>query len=203
MWIAVTAPRFGWAWLGWFGLVAVAGVFIPGAANHATLARAYLAGPVVLYALSRSTIGVFAVTVALAGLTDLVDGTIARRAGGPTPFGGALDPVVDGLFFGAAAAGLAAGGLYPWWLAGVVAFRYGGPALVGGLLLLSGRRPKLVHTLFGQLSTVLIAGLLGWLALWRALGLDSTALLVAAEVIIPLAALATFANLAWALRARG
>ena len=34
--------------------------------------------------------------------------------------GGALDPVVDGIFFGAVALGLALGGAYPLWLAGLV-----------------------------------------------------------------------------------
>ena len=52
-------------------------------------------------------------TVALAGLTDLVDGTVARRFKSPTNFGGGLDPVVDGLFAAALAFGLAFGGVFP------------------------------------------------------------------------------------------
>lgn len=202
-WLASARPPGGWAWLAAFAVVAAAGVLIPGAANQVTLSRAYLAVPAFVYALRPATFALLAVTVALAGLTDLVDGTVARRLGRPTAFGGGLDPVVDGLCFGAAAAGLAAGGGYPWWLAAVVMGRYGLPALAGGALLLAGRRPRLVHTLFGQLSTVLIAGLLGWLALWRGLGLDGGPLVAAAEVIVPAATVLTFANLAWSARSPG
>jgi len=67
------------AWLvAWFVAVAVVGAFVPGEANQVSLARAYLAGPAFMYALDGQ-FAALAVTVAIAGLTDLVDGTIARR----------------------------------------------------------------------------------------------------------------------------
>jgi cardiolipin synthase len=141
-----------------------------------------------------------ALTVALAGLTDVLDGAVARRFERTTSLGGALDPVVDGVFFGAVAVGLAAGGAYPGWLAAVVVIRYLIPALAGGLLLLVGRRPRLSHTPLGQVSTVLIAVLLGGVGLLRAVGRDTTLLLLVSEIIIPIAALATFGNLLWANR---
>jgi cardiolipin synthase (CMP-forming) len=195
---AVAAHAPGWL-VAWFGVVAVAGAFIPGEANQVSLARAYLAAPAFAYALT-SEFGSLAVTVALAGLTDLVDGTIARRFAHPSSFGGGLDPVVDGLFAGALCVGLALGGTFPLWLALVIVARYLLPALGGGLLMAIGRRPELRHTLTGQVSTVLILVLVGGVVLLRGLHQESSGLLGAAEVVIPLAAVATFAHLAWASR---
>lgn len=172
--------------------------FLPGVANQVTFARAYLALPALAYATRPGGFGGLAVTVAIAGATDLLDGTIARRFERPTQLGGGLDPVVDGVFFGATAFGLAAGGAYPWWIFGVVAARYGLPALVGGVLVLLRRPVRLRHTFFGQVSTALIAVLLGWVALWRGLGLEPGRIVTAAEVVIPVATALTFANLAWA-----
>jgi cardiolipin synthase len=196
-----------WAWaagesplvLGWLVAVAGVGAFIPGEANQVSLARAYLAAPAFAYALTGQY-GLLAVTVAVAGLTDLVDGTVARRFAQPTHFGGGLDPVVDGLFTGALCVGLALGGTLPLWLALVAIARYLLPALGGGLLMVLGRRPELRHTLTGQVSTVLILVLVGGVCLLRGLHQDASALLIGAEVVIPLATLATFAHLAWASR---
>jgi len=140
--------------------------------------------------------------VAIAGLTDLVDGTIARRFDKPSTFGGGLDPVVDGLFLGALTFGLAAGGGIPWWLAVVVVLRYLLPALAGGLLILLRRPPELRHTLMGQVSTVLILVLIGGTCLIRGLGQDPGNFALAAQVVIPIATVATFIHLAWALRYR-
>jgi cardiolipin synthase len=196
-----------WAWaagesplvLAWLVAVGVVGAFIPGEANQVSLARAYLAAPAFAYALTGQ-FGLLAVTVAVAGLSDLVDGTVARRFAQPTHFGGGLDPVVDGLFTGALCVGLALGGALPLWLALVVIARYLLPALGGGLLILLGRRPELHHTLTGQVSTVLILVLVGGVCLLRGLHQDASALLIGAEVAIPLATLATFVHLAWASR---
>lgn len=195
-WLALTRPSGPpGLYLAWWLIVAVAGLFLGGVANQVTLARAYLAAPALTYAVDPSGLGLLAITVTLASLSDLVDGTVARRLAEPTRVGGALDPVVDGIFFGAVAVGLAVGGAYPGWLAAVVIIRYGLPALVGALLLRLGRPPHLRHTLLGQASTTLIAVLLGWVGLWRGLGLDAAPVVRGAEVVIPLATVATFGNL--------
>lgn len=184
----------------WFIFLIVAGTNLPGAANQVTLARAYLALPSLVYALDPGSYGALAVCVALAGVSDLADGTLARRFG-TSRLGGGLDPVVDGVYFGAVAIGLAVGGAYPGWLAAVVVARYSLPALAAAALLAAGRRPELRHSLFGQASTVLIAALLGLVALLRGLGQDASPVVAVASVVIPLATLATFANLAWNARA--
>ena len=185
----------------WFIALVLAGSRLPGPANQVTLARAYLALPAFVYGLRPDGLGALAVTVAVASVTDLVDGTVARRFAQPTSLGGALDPVVDGIFFGAVALGLALGAAYPAWLALVVLARYAVPALAGGALLLAGRRPRLTHTLFGQVSTTLIAVLLGWVALFRGLGQETSPVVAGAAVAIPLSTLLVFANLAWENRA--
>lgn len=185
----------------WFIPLIAVGTQLPGPANQVTLARAYLAAPALVYASSPGSLGALAVCVAVASLTDLLDGTVARRWSAPSRLGGGLDPVVDGVFFGAVAVGLALSGLYPWWVAAAVILRYWLPALVGGALLLSDRRPTLYHSVVGQASTVAIAILLGGAALLRGLGQDPAAVVRVAEVAVPALAVATFANLAWDNRA--
>ena len=186
-------------YIAWFVIVAAAGCFIPGEANQVTLSRAYLAGPALAYAVQQEY-APLAVTVAIAGVTDLLDGTVARRLGQLSNFGGGLDPVVDGIFMGAFVIGIAIGGAIPLWLALVVIARYLLPALAAGALLLTGRRPELRHTLTGQVSTTLILVLLGGICLFRGLDQDPGNLVTAAEIVIPIATVATFVHLAFALR---
>jgi len=205
--VAYMALGVAWVWLSdapWpvavlFVVVAVVGAFVPGAANHVSLARAYLAVPAAQYA-GHEQYAQLAVIVALAGLTDLVDGTVARRFGSPTNFGGGLDPVVDGVFLGALAFGLALGGAFPMWLALVVLVRYLLPAIGGAVVLASGRKVELRHTLTGQISTTLNLTLIGGVALLRGLGIDPGNLVIGAEIVLPVATVATFVHLAFALR---
>ena len=182
----------------WFVAVALIGAFIPGIANQVSLARAYLAAPALAYAVAPDRIGLLAVVLAIAGLTDLVDGTIARRFDRPSTLGGGLDPVVDGLLLGAVGIGLVIGGIIPAWLAAVIVVRYLLPA-VGGLVLISmHRRPELRHTVSGQISTALIIVLVGGICLFRFFNQDVSNVVLGAEVAIPIATVATFIHLGWA-----
>ncbi len=195
LWFVVT--RQAWWILAWFAIVAVAAAFVPGAANQVSLARAYLAAPALAFGLQQA-FGATALVVALAGLSDLVDGTVARRFGQPSNFGGGLDPVVDGVFMGALVLGLSLGGAFPVWLAIVVIARYLLPALAGAVLLMAHRPVELRHTLTGQVSTSLILVLVGGIVLFRALGLDASNVVTGAEIVLPVATLATFVHLAYA-----
>jgi cardiolipin synthase (CMP-forming) len=188
------------ALVAYFVVVAAIGSFVPGEANQVSLARAYLAAPGFVYAARLEGLGLLAVVVALAALTDLVDGTVARRFAHLSTLGGGLDPVVDGLFMGAVVAGLVVSGVIPAWLAAVVVGRYLLPALAGAVLIGLHRRPELRHTLAGQVSTSLILILIGGVALFRGLNQDPSGLVAAAQVVIPLATVATFAQLAWVAR---
>ncbi len=200
-WVYVSGTRgvAGWLEAVWFATVAALAAYLRGPANQVSLARAYLAGPAFLYALHQDY-ALLAVVVAVASVTDLVDGTIARRFATTSQLGGGLDPVVDGLFAGGLVLGLALGGTFPLWLALVIVARYLLPAVAGGALLVMGRRPELRHTLMGQVSTVLILVLVGGVCLFRGLHQEASGLLNAAEVVIPVATIATYANLAFALR---
>ena len=200
-----------WAWLSgqpgpplfvivWIVLVAAAGAFIPGMANQVTLARAYLAAPALVYAMSPSGFGPLAVTVAIAGLTDLVGGTVARRTHAVSSLGGGLDPVVDGMFIGAMGLGLTIAGAIPLWLAVVAVARYVLPVLGGAVLVLRHKRIEFRHTVTGQISTTLNLVLIGGVALLRGLNLDPRNLVIGAEIVIPIATVATFVHLALVLR---
>jgi len=186
----------------WFVVVAVVGAFIPGIANQVSLARAYLAAPALAYSMSPGHLGPLAVVLAIAGLTDLVDGTIARRFDKLSTLGGGLDPVVDGVFLAAVAVGLVASEILPLWLAVVIVLRYLLPA-IGGLVLISlHRRPELRHTVSGQISTALIIVLVGGICLFRFFDQDASNVVLGAEVAIPIATVATFVHLGWAARSR-
>ena len=57
---------------------------------------------------------IFGVVLAVAGLSDLVDGTVARRFERPSTLGGGLDPIVDGILLGAVVVGLSLSGSFPF-----------------------------------------------------------------------------------------
>lgn len=197
VWAYLARPHLGVLVLVWFCLLAAIGIFVPGVANQITFARAYLAGVAFAYVLAPAGLGGLAVTVALGAVSDVCDGYVARRLHEVSSFGGGLDPVVDGIFFGAVALGLAVGGAYPLWLALVVAVRYAAPAVAGAVLLLLGYHPALRHSPLGQLSTASIAVLFGLVAFLRGFHIDTTWVVLAAEILIPLTALGAWANLAW------
>jgi phosphatidylglycerophosphate synthase len=184
----------------WFVAVAAVGAFIPGIANQVSLARVYLAAPALVYSLAPGRLGSLALVLAIGGLTDLVDGTIARRFDKPSTLGGGLDPVVDGLFLGATAVGLALGGAFPLWLALVIVARYLLPALGGASLIATHRRPELRHSVTGQISTSLIIVLLGGICLFRFMNQDASNVVTGAEIVIPIATVATMVHLAWLAR---
>jgi cardiolipin synthase len=198
VWLA-QPPGPGWVLVGWFTVVALVEAFIPGEANQVSLARAHLAAPALVYSLAAA-LGLLAVVLAIAGLTDLVDGTIARRFDRPSTLGGGLDPVVDGVLLGGVVIGLAIGGIFPLWLAGVIVARYLLPAVGGLVLIYLHRRPELRHTVSGQISTALIIILVGGICLFRFMNQDVTNVIVGAEIVIPITTVATFVHLGWVAR---
>jgi len=195
-------PGQGGIYVAWFVLVAVVGAFVPGLANQVSLARAYLAAPALAYSVSADRLGLLAVVLAIAGLTDLVDGTIARRFDKPSMLGGGLDPVVDGVLLGSVGIGLVVGGIIPSWLAAVIVLRYLVPAVAGFALISMGYRPELRHTVSGQISTALIIVLVGGICLFRFFNQDASNVVAGAEIVIPLSTVATFIHLGWAARRR-
>lgn len=63
------------------------------------------------------------VVLAVAGLTDFLDGYLARKLNQTTKLGKMLDPVADRLYIFATLLALSVTGYVPWWLAGLVILR--------------------------------------------------------------------------------
>lgn len=105
-------------------------------ANRLTLARFALT---ILFVLSLSSTWVYGRTIALvlfllAGITDYLDGEIARRYGIVTKFGKLMDPLVDKVMIAAAFICLVPIGAVPAWVATIVVAR---DFLITGLRLLA------------------------------------------------------------------
>jgi cardiolipin synthase len=102
---------------------------------------------------------------ALAALSDVADGWLARRWGQVTTLGMVLDPIVDIVFNFAILGGLWAARLLPGWVFAVAATRYG-VMLVGGAYLYIFVGPvRIQPTLFGRLTGVLMSALVMLLVL--------------------------------------
>ena len=91
--------------------------------NGISVAR--LAGiPLFLWLVLVPRADVWAVVVLIAsGLTDWVDGKIARAWNQQSRLGQVLDPAADRLYVAATVIALAIRAIIPWWLLGVLAFR--------------------------------------------------------------------------------
>jgi phosphatidylglycerophosphate synthase len=141
------------------------------------------------------------------GLLDAVDGFIARRYGPVTVLGKAMDPFGDALYFVVGAIGSCALGIVPLWLAVLIVARYAGPVVLTPLVLLTGRRPELVYTVWGRRNTLLtgiVLFALYWVRLFAG-PVDIVALIIALPTLVPTALLhflALFRRVAAAPRAR-
>jgi CDP-diacylglycerol--glycerol-3-phosphate 3-phosphatidyltransferase len=94
-------------------------------ANVLTMVRIVLVPVFVVFLFAGGTAWRLAAfgTFAVASLTDLLDGRLARSRGLVTDFGKIADPVADKALTGAALIGLSALGELPWWVTGVIMFR--------------------------------------------------------------------------------
>jgi len=90
--------------------------------NALTLFRMLSVGPLVYLLLEGDYFAAFVLAV-LAGISDLLDGYLARRYGWITHFGGVLDPLTDKLLLVWTTMTLAWLGHLPWWLAFLVVLR--------------------------------------------------------------------------------
>ena len=66
----------------------------------------------------------------LVGLTDILDGRIARKRNQVSSFGAILDPIADKAFIGTALVGLSILGRIPWWVTLLILFREIGITLI-------------------------------------------------------------------------
>lgn len=111
---------------------------------------------------------------AVASITDLLDGDIARRRGLVTTFGKVADPIADKALMGTALVGLSVLGELSWWVTGVILAREVGVTLLRFRVIRHGVIPasrggKLKTLLQGLAIGLYVAPLSGWpatLAAW-------------------------------------
>nr|MCS5637972.1 CDP-alcohol phosphatidyltransferase family protein [Myxococcota bacterium] len=106
-------------------------------ANAVTAVRVPMA-PLCAWAIVNDDLGLALGSFAVAVISDLLDGRIARSRGEVSRAGGILDHASDALFVAAGLAAYAALGLVPWLLAPLLALAFVQYALDSRVL--SGRR---------------------------------------------------------------
>ena len=134
------------------------------AANLLTFLRFVLV-PVVILAILDGRHTLALALFAVAALTDVLDGAVARRFRLATPAGAWLDPVADKCLISGVFLALAGAGTVPWWLVGIVFGRdfyiLAGVAIV---MLLTPVR-KFPPSIWGKASTfVQVLTVVAWMA---------------------------------------
>ncbi len=104
----------------------------------------------------------------LAGVSDGLDGVLARRLGGVSRLGAYLDPIADKVFVVAAYLALAARTLAPWWLVGLALSRdlliLAGAAFLFAL----GAKREFRPSVWGKAATTIHVVTIVTLLVWRA-----------------------------------
>lgn len=110
--------------------------------------------PVFLYFFLTGDFDIAAAAFIIAGITDGIDGFIARRYDVRTVLGAQLDPFADKFLLVSAYIALAAKGFIPLWLMIPVIIK--DSILLSGVAALrgAGREVKIVPSIFGKLTTV-------------------------------------------------
>jgi cardiolipin synthase len=131
-------------------------------ANLLTLAR-LVAIPAMLALVAQGHLKAALLTFLLGGLTDVLDGWLARRRGDATEFGRVFDPIVDIAFHAAIFLALHAVSLIPDWVLALVLVRYGLLAFGAvGISIFRGPveiRPTVLGKTTGVVMTLLVAAL--------------------------------------------
>lgn len=166
-----------------------------GIPNGLTALRGYACIPVLLLGTlslpGRLGLALWGCIGGSVGLLDAVDGIIARRYGPVTVLGKAMDPFGDALYFVVGAIGSWALGIVPLWLAILIVARYAGPVVLTPIVLLTGRRPELVYTVWGRRNTLFTGVVLFALYVVRLFGgpVEVVALIIALPTLVPTALL--------------
>ncbi|MCC9309179.1 CDP-diacylglycerol--glycerol-3-phosphate 3-phosphatidyltransferase [Kitasatospora sp. RB6PN24] len=138
---------------------------------------------------------------AIAMITDLFDGEIARRHGLVTDFGKIADPIADKAIMGAALIGLSVLGDLPWWITAVILARELGITLmrfwvIRYSVIPASRGGKLKTLTQGVAVGMYVLPLTGWLATGRAV-------LIGLAVVLTVASGADYVRQAVRLRREG
>lgn len=152
-------------------------------ANLITTVRLVAAWPIWLLLQDPKARAAAFVTMVAVGLTDVLDGAVARRLGQQSRFGAMLDPVADKVLAVAVLHGLWTQSLLPGWLVAALAVKELLQLAVGAWLVRSGRRIPQARASGKAATFVLIVGICG-----ITLGLGLGLLLVYVGVGLSLAA---------------
>lgn len=125
--------------------------------------------PYLYVLLSSGRLGIGLLVGFIFGVTDFLDGYVARRFNQVTKLGQLLDPISDRLFIATIAIAIVVAGLVPWWAVAAILLR---DVLVflAGVWLLSTGRPTPAVTKLGKSATfgvmwsyvfLLAAGIIG------------------------------------------
>ncbi|MET7243698.1 CDP-alcohol phosphatidyltransferase family protein [Methylobacterium sp. EM32] len=142
--------------------------------NLITAARLALV-PVIVWAIAREAWGPAFLVFALAGLSDGIDGFLARRYALTSRLGAILDPLADKALMLAVLVSLTLAGLVPAWFPAVLIARDGLMVIGAGLARLAGRPLETPPLLVGKLNTACQIAFLAWLLGSRTLGIDAAA----------------------------
>jgi cardiolipin synthase len=121
--------------------------------NLLTLLRLLMTPPLVVSLARRHYAPAFVWLVA-AGITDVLDGWLARRFRWISPFGAILDPVADKALLVGAYLALAMAGATPLWLTALVLGRDAAILLFAAVMLALGKRRSFPPSVWGKLSTL-------------------------------------------------
>lgn len=122
--------------------------------NILTLLRILLV-PVFILLVVKDRLILAAAAFIIAGITDVIDGVIARAFNVRSPLGEMLDPFADKLLLSSSYVALAFKGLVPLWLCVPVVAK--DVSMLAGLALLrhSGRKIDISPSVYGKLTTVM------------------------------------------------
>jgi len=126
--------------------------------NAITLAR-LCAVPAVIWLIIHGRLDIAAILFLAAGVSDAIDGWLARRQGSQSRLGALLDPLADKALLICSYLALAWAGMLPDWLAILVVFR--DLLIMGGVTLLSllGAPPAIQPLYVSKANTVAQIGL--------------------------------------------
>lgn len=120
--------------------------------NILTLIRFVLIVPIVL-SIAFENVILALVFLILSGITDVLDGTIARKFNLITDFGKLMDPLADKMTQVAILVTLSVKNIIPFWILGIVVVKEF--AMISGASFLYGKELVVSSKWYGKLSTVL------------------------------------------------
>ena len=113
-----------------------------------------LATPVILYRIWERDLDTALILFFLSGMTDTIDGTLARRFGWTSRFGAFIDPIGDKTLLVCTFLTLGMRSFVPFWLVSVVIGRDILILLAALVLKLGGRLTEFPPSVFGKISTL-------------------------------------------------